>query len=118
MYAKYLVSIYVVIVFMLALNVVPKVYSEYIFSPMTITMLCASFYLIALSHFLNKPFELMNRTKIIARSVIFSALLNLILNFIFVPIYGPVGASISMFLACLGITVYLVKRSSRAEIEA
>jgi len=55
---------------------------------------------------------LAKKTSIILKYIILAALMNVLLNIIFVPIFGILGAAITSFISCIlyGITIWFVSR--------
>lgn len=75
-------------------------YSSFYILPLT----SLGTYFHGLTLYINKPFELKERTKDLLFITIFSAILNIILNIIFINIYGIVGAAYSTIFSYI---VYL-----------
>lgn len=87
------------------------IYSSFILLPLTTCILVLAQVVDGTSHFYNKKFELNGRTYILTISLIIGATVNVILNFILIPIYGPIGAAIATLFAYGAKVIYVLKRN-------
>ncbi len=76
--------------------------------------------LLGLSQYTNKIFELHKKTKTILWLNIMAAVINIILNFIFIPIYGPYFGAVTTgvsFIIYIIISALLGKKYLKLEID-
>jgi O-antigen/teichoic acid export membrane protein len=73
----------------------------------------ASSFLLGLNQYFTKPIELEKKTKLLAKIMISAGLINVILAFILIPMYGMKGAALSTLIAYIYLTIVNLVISKR-----
>lgn len=76
--------------------------------------------ILGISQYTNKVWELNNKTKIILLLNIIAAILNIILNFIFIPVFGYVAAAYTTlfsYIVYLILSIVLSKKYMKIEVD-
>lgn len=109
-YKKYFL-LFLVAAFAVVYLLTHYIYSEYAFDYGQILFLIVLAHLIqGFSHFYNKEFELNGKTYLITKSIGLGALVNVVFNFLLIPVIGILGAAISTLIA-YAVTVFVVYRA-------
>ena len=105
-YLRLMIPVFV-IVSIIILLLQYYIYTNYQFTPLIVVTIVLAHVIFELSHFYNKEYELNGRTLMITKAVGVGAIVNVLLNLLFIPILGGVGAAIATLLAYLCV-IYIV----------
>lgn len=87
--------------------------SEFVTSRLLITLIVLSYLFLGISQMFYFIMHLKEKTHLITICIGIMAVLNLILNFIWVPIYGIIGAALSTFIAFTTLLIIVIVVSRR-----
>ena len=85
-------------------------YSGYDVNAAVIAVIVIAHVILGLTHFYNKEFELNGKTSVIAKVYSIGALINLSLNIVLIPRFGPMAAASSTLVAYMSVA-YLLYRA-------